>query len=344
MSVENEGKPLISIILPTYNRAVFLESAISSIRSQIYQNWELICVDDGSSDGSFEILETLTKHINQPVQLIKQENAGPAKARNRGIKEGRGEFFAFFDSDDLWKPSHLDKLISVFESHPQTDWAYSACIRIDANSGETILPSTFYSETGVANKLFEIAKKDGHTYQLDSQKALEIQLNEGIDSGLQNSMVKREVFETFLIPEYRIGEDRLLIAKVLSTGFQMRFIDEVTVEYYVHEQNISVTNKNADWQKKAEGMEALIESYEDYPRELNLTPKQLNIFYKKLSNTIFWEYGYGVLKIAGQNYKAREAFWKGIKYSPKSLRLWKTLLLNELSCLKLMVMGGLSND
>src|SRR3712207_6270965 len=96
--------PTVSIILPTYNRAKFLPQAFGSIRSQTWTDWELIIVDDGSTDETPEFLKELTANFQQPVRYICQENQGAYGARNTGLDHAIGKYIAFFDSDDLWLP------------------------------------------------------------------------------------------------------------------------------------------------------------------------------------------------------------------------------------------------
>ena len=269
---------LISIILPTFNRKSFLKEAIQCIASQSYQNWELICIDDGSDDGSYDYLFEITRYIENNVKILQQTNSGPAEARNAGIKVAQGAYLAFFDSDDKWKPFHLEKLLTSLQNNEEVDWVYSACERIDRRTNTIVLNSTFYAIDGNPNPLFDVSNFVNGLYIIDTNLGLELQLSDGIDSGLQNSLV---------------------------------------------------TNINADWRKKAAGMEQLILSYEAYEKEILMSSKQSSIYRKKLTQTIFWEYGYAILKMAGQRKLARGAFWRGIKYSPMNLKLWKTLIVNE---------------
>ncbi len=102
----NESKgivPLVSVIMPAYNAEKFIREAIFSVLGQTYPSIELIIVDDGSSDTTPQILEEFSGTIN----LIQQPNLGPAAARNRGVKEAKGELLAFIDADDVW---HLEKI------------------------------------------------------------------------------------------------------------------------------------------------------------------------------------------------------------------------------------------
>ncbi|MBN9662345.1 MAG: glycosyltransferase [Acidobacteria bacterium] len=101
--------PLVSAIIPTYNRAKVVTDAIDSILHQTYGRVELIVVDDGSTD---ETQEVLGKYGDRII-VIRQENAGPSAARNRGIAAAHGEFVGFLDSDDVWLPTKLEKQVAL---------------------------------------------------------------------------------------------------------------------------------------------------------------------------------------------------------------------------------------
>lgn len=106
---------LVSIIMPNYNCDLFIEKSITSVLFQTYENWELIVVDDCSSDDSVEIIERFIV-TDKRIRLIKlSENSGPAIARNKAIEEAEGRYIAFLDSDDLWAPDKLSKQISFMQ-------------------------------------------------------------------------------------------------------------------------------------------------------------------------------------------------------------------------------------
>jgi teichuronic acid biosynthesis glycosyltransferase TuaG len=97
---------LISIIMPAYNAEKFIEESINSVLEQTYINWELLVIDDGSTDRTSEIVR-IKQNADNRIYYFFQENGKQGKARNRGIKESRGEYIAFLDSDDLWLPEKL---------------------------------------------------------------------------------------------------------------------------------------------------------------------------------------------------------------------------------------------
>lgn len=115
MSLLQEN-PLVSIIMPAFNSEDYIESSILSIINQTYKNWELIIVDDGSTDNTAAIIQSMKVKYNNIIYL-NQANGKQAKARNLGIKKSSGVLLAFLDSDDLWLPEKLEKSLYFFENN-----------------------------------------------------------------------------------------------------------------------------------------------------------------------------------------------------------------------------------
>lgn len=109
----NADEKAFSVIIPLYNKAEHVENALRSITEQSRPAREVIVVDDGSTDGGGEICERLPG-----VRLVRQLNAGPGSARNRGVEEASGEWMAFLDADDFWAPSHLEELARIIRVVP----------------------------------------------------------------------------------------------------------------------------------------------------------------------------------------------------------------------------------
>jgi glycosyltransferase involved in cell wall biosynthesis len=107
-------KPEVSVIIPTYNRGWVLREAVDSVLAQDFKDFELIVVDDGSTDNTREILES----YDHDLIVLRQSNRGVSAARNRGIAAGRGRLVAFLDSDDLWLPRKLSSQVDFFNSNP----------------------------------------------------------------------------------------------------------------------------------------------------------------------------------------------------------------------------------
>ncbi len=120
---------MISVILPTFNRAAYLKRAIDSIIDQQRQPDELIIIDDGSTDNSVQVIREVCGRAEFPVHLVRQKNRGAATSRNVGILRARGELLCFLDSDDWWDPgkiaiqaSHHEKNPDIFISHTREIW------------------------------------------------------------------------------------------------------------------------------------------------------------------------------------------------------------------------------
>jgi len=126
----------VSIIMPNYNGSKYISQAIESVLTQTYKNWELIIIDDCSTDNSLQIIDTYVKR-DARIKLIKMErNSGPAIARNTGIEYANGRYIAFLDNDDIWLEHKLEKQISFMQKH-KVGLCYSSYYVID-ELGKTI--------------------------------------------------------------------------------------------------------------------------------------------------------------------------------------------------------------
>ncbi|MBI4550265.1 MAG: glycosyltransferase family 2 protein [Candidatus Omnitrophica bacterium] len=172
--------PLVSVILPTWNRRSFLEKAVESVRLQTFPHWELWVIDDGSTDGTGGLFPAADPRI----QYVYQANAGVAAARNAGIRRARGEWIAFLDSDDRWLPGKLERQMKFHENHPhrisQTDeiWIrngkrvnamkkhekkggpiFESCLKLCLISPScALLSKKLIDETGLFDESFEVCE------------------------------------------------------------------------------------------------------------------------------------------------------------------------------------------
>jgi len=113
--------PRVSAIIPTHNRKAFVVEAVASVLDQTYGDYELIVVDDGSEDGTEEVLA----HYRGQVRYAYQDNNGVSSARNHGLGLAQGEFIAFLDSDDLWMPEKLGVQVAFMDEHPEAQLCYT---------------------------------------------------------------------------------------------------------------------------------------------------------------------------------------------------------------------------
>ena len=116
--------PTVSVVIPTYNAARYVEAAVNSVLGQTFRDVEVLVVDDGSTDGTEAVLASYGKAI----RYFRQENSGVSAARNRGIQESTGRYVGFLDADDTWFPEKLDRQIAALESSGQQRACYSAYV------------------------------------------------------------------------------------------------------------------------------------------------------------------------------------------------------------------------
>lgn len=107
-----------SVIIPLYNKAPYVKKALDSVLSQTFKDYELIIVDDGSTDESYIIAKESLEGTKVNYRLIQQENAGVSTARNNGVTASRGDFICFLDADDWWAQTFLEKMNSFINDYP----------------------------------------------------------------------------------------------------------------------------------------------------------------------------------------------------------------------------------
>ena len=153
----NAENPLVSIIIPLYNKADQIAHTLECAHSQSFQDWEAIVVDDGSTDGS---AEEVRKFADPRIRMVLQKNAGVSAARNRGVAEARGEYVAFLDADDEWKPEYLTAMMELARQYPEcavlgSNYEFR---NPDGEVSQTILNRLpFKGKCGVLTNYFEVA-------------------------------------------------------------------------------------------------------------------------------------------------------------------------------------------
>jgi glycosyltransferase involved in cell wall biosynthesis len=126
--------PKVSVIIPCYNAMPYLSETVDSVLRQTYTNFEIIIIDDGSSDKTVEWASQLT---DPRIKLISQENKGAAGARNTGIANSQGEYIAFLDADDLWEPTKLEKQVQCLDKNSSVGLVHTWIAFVDAHGKPT---------------------------------------------------------------------------------------------------------------------------------------------------------------------------------------------------------------
>jgi glycosyltransferase involved in cell wall biosynthesis len=237
--------PKISVIIPAYNAMIYLPETIANVLEQTYTDFEIIVVNDGSTD---EIEEWITSFHDERVKFISQANLGLAGARNTGIKASQGEYLAFLDADDLWESTKLAKQVRVLDSHPEVGLVYTWVAHIDEQRNST-------GRLGVIN-----SQHEGNLWQ-------ELTKGNLVECG-SVAMVRRDCFEKCGVFDDNLGsfvEDWdmwLRIARI----YQFGVVKEPLVCY---RQVTSSASRN--WREMAKSYQLVIEkafftvAWEDLP-------------------------------------------------------------------------------
>lgn len=208
--------PLVSVVIPTYNRVDYLQQAIDSVLSQAYSPLEILVIDDGSTDGTREVVQGKYK---EKIHYVWQENKDRSAARNRGMELANGKYVAFLDSDDLWRPEKLARQVQIME-HPGFEGVVAVCSsvwRVDAR-GKRFDPAPI----GRVTKLSRFELADFFT-------------GPKIFASPSNMLFRADLLRQVggFDPSIRFGEDWDLIIRLRAKG-QFHYIDQPLLEYRVH--------------------------------------------------------------------------------------------------------------
>ncbi|MBO7573846.1 MAG: glycosyltransferase family 2 protein [Bacilli bacterium] len=210
--------PLVSIITPAYNASSFIEATIDSVIKQDYSNWEMIIINDFSSDTTGKIIDEYSKKDKRIVVINNPSNQGVARSRNNGIKAAKGKYIAFLDSDDLWKENKLTKHIGFMEENN---------IAITYSYYET-----FSSDASKPTKLIKCPKKATYKSILKSNFM-----------GCLTVVVNKSVTGDFLMPDLDHGEDMLTWYELMKRGFVAVCVSEPLASYRISNKSLSSNKK-----------------------------------------------------------------------------------------------------
>jgi glycosyltransferase involved in cell wall biosynthesis len=322
----------VSVLLPTYNRARFLPEALAAIRGQRWTDFELIVIDDGSTDGTRAVIEEQTRGWPQRVRYVYQENQGAYGARNTALDHAAGRYIAFYDSDDLWLPHHLSDCVTALEANADVDWVYGACQIVEVGTGRELAASTFYVDGRPRPFLSLAGPVRGRLRVIDDPRAVECMIEHGLYCGLQCSVIRRRLFDAYRFDASRRNEaeDQLVVIEALLRGFRLAYLDQVHVVYRVHEENSSAAGSGGSVEKRRRLYETMIACLEELAASGRLQRRQRQALARRLAREWFWTLGYATLWMHGQRREAMACFRRGLAWYPWDWRYWKTYVLNRL--------------
>lgn len=287
--------PLVSIVICAYNVELYIEKCIRSVLSQTYQNIEIICVNDCSTDKTLAILQRIALEDSRIKVISHNTNSGRSETRNTGIKLARGEFISFIDGDDEIKQNTYEKLIPHF-SDPSIDVVWFG-IDIVYESHE------------------HLRKSDNEYYAVKQEGIGVVPLNELLqyDCSSCNKIFRRNQLTTDLLFHGRYYEDALFFMKFFAKKRKVFFVKEKYYIYYRHQISIMSSTMN-----RTEGLAInhifILDEVIEFWKKEKLLPKNNNIF-NEIFAAYFWlSYRYCL---------PYERAWV-IAEATKRLRAWKT--------------------
>lgn len=206
----------VSAVIPAFNRRAYIVRAVDSVLRQTVPVDEVIVIDDGSTDGTSEVVAS---HYGDAVRLVRQPNSGPGPARRRGILEARGDWIAFLDSDDEWTPERNREMLQAAERLPaDVAWIFGD-LRLVTDDGEG---SSFFESQGFVLKECPQIISDSLTVQYPT-----------LLSYLQASFIRREaLLEMNCFTEGLRSEDDVLAALQIGCRYRFAAIPRIVVKYY----------------------------------------------------------------------------------------------------------------
>jgi len=213
---------LFSVIIPLYNKAPFIQRAIDSVQKQTVQDFEVIVINDGSTDGGEKLLHS---YLSDRIQLINQVNQGVSAARNKGIKQAKFPYIAFLDADDQWHPLYLESIIRAIETHPQ--------VKVFGTSYTTLeLSEVIETEGGTSDLIFKnyFNQAIRNTYFFTSA-----------------TVYSREIFEKGISfnPNLSLGEDLDVLFRSILVFGEAFYISNPFVLYGQDDESSEVKKQHA---------------------------------------------------------------------------------------------------
>jgi glycosyltransferase involved in cell wall biosynthesis len=284
-------KPLVSVIIPVYNAEKYLKESLESVFSQTFQDFEIIAVDDGSTDKSIDVLN----NYNHSIRLITQTNSGPARARNTGIKAAAGKYIALLDADDLWTSDKLRLQINYLEKRPDIGMVFADMLIFEG--ADVIVPS--FLESIADQELYKkiLKQKD----KIENFGSILLQCNV-VPTGtvvIRKSCLKK----TGLFDEdIYIVEDLEQWLKI-SMFTDVAFIPKILKKKREHQTNIS-----NEYFKVNIGIIKIVEKHREIFQDFYNKNRK---FYRKLMSETYYDLGYNYFEMLDLE-EAKSNFKKSI--------------------------------
>jgi glycosyltransferase involved in cell wall biosynthesis len=250
---------LVSIIMPVYNAERFISDAINSVLEQTYPNWELLIINDGSVDGSEQIIKTFN---DNRIRVFDQSNQGVSAARNVGLKNMKGDYFCFLDADDVMSPNSLRSRLDIFNSHPDISFVDG---KVEKWDEAMQIKLETWSPSMIGNPLEDLVTLSGKSF-----------------FGPTWMIKRKREFKYHMLDGLTHGEDLLFYIELASNGEDYLYTNDVILKYRYHSQSAM---RNLD--QLGQGYYTI---YQFLLNKLQIPSTMLVIFRKRVRRIMFFSY------------------------------------------------------
>lgn len=227
--------PKVSVIVPTFNSGEYIRETLLSIQAQDYYDYEIIVVDDASTDNTEEVVNSMNSNKISYISLP-ENHGGPSKARNIGVMKARGTYIAIFDSDDIMLSGRLSTAVSVLDSFPDVAMTFTDIRKFDETSGDH--PENFLKQYDLFAALKNERMSD-NVYIINNEQAFNCLFYENFIS-TSSVTVRKSIFDQVgFFDEELTNADDLDLWFRISHRYNLAFVDTATVKYRVREGSIS---------------------------------------------------------------------------------------------------------
>ncbi len=277
--------PKVSVIIPAYNCASRIPRTINAVLSQSFGDWELIIIDDGSSDNTREVVNTFVKKDSRIKYFYQENSGGPARPKNLGLRKSQGEFIAFLDHDDEWVSEKLEKQLTYFNNKENIGLVASNALIVNEVDGSTL------EHTMPKNVLPIVTLLERNLIFCSS----------GV-------IVKRKVFEKvgFFDENFKLGDDWDMWLRI-SIYFDFDFVYEPLYKFYRHTGTVTSNLRSASKIRDYDyGLKKHLRLYRKYPKQYA---------YRLLTMG-------RICYIAGERKKGRALFMRAMLANPFEIRAY----------------------
>lgn len=281
-----------SVVMPIYNSSEKVHKSIKSIMEQTYENWELIIVDDGSTDNSLAICKDYERK-DQRIRVFHQENKGPGLARNLGISKSNGEYVAFIDSDDYYEKDYFETLNNVNKKE-ELDLIYFG-LALEYENGEIYK----YNDVGKFKKY-------------NKEELLKLQLMGILSWGPCLKVAKRDIVKECFFSDLQVGEELLFSYNVLKKSNKIGFVEKTLYHYVYNEKGQHKKGGEDPWGQLTYNLKKYLleqKEYDKYEQVVNgLALRSLSIAVYRISCKLKYKKAKFKIKEIIQNYKKEYDF------------------------------------